>query len=118
VIEADGATRRTLCSLLSSLDADVHDYESAESYLAAREDDLLCVISDVKLPGMSGFDLLKRLRSSELGLPVILLGEEADVGAAVAAIRAGAIDFIEKSHLDVAIPRRVAWLIDSSEVVH
>jgi FixJ family two-component response regulator len=103
---------------LSSLDADVHDYESAESYLAAREDDLICVISDVKLPGMSGFDLLKRLRASELGLPVILLGEEADVSAAVAAIRAGAIDFIEKSHLDVAIPRRVAWLIDSSEVVH
>lgn len=105
-------------SLLSSLDADVHDYESAESYLAAHVNDLSCVISDVKLPGMSGFDLLKRLKASELALPVILLGEEADVSAAVAAIRAGAVDFIEKSHLEVAIPRRVACLIDSLEVVH
>ena len=99
VIEADAAARRLLCSLLSSLDAEIQDYDSAESYLAAKVDvlgcdTLCCVITDVLLPGMSGLDLLRRLR------------------AAVDAMREGAADFIEKEHMDLAIPRRVAYLLD------
>lgn len=112
VIEADAAARRNLCSLLSPLDAEIHDYESAESYLASRARELGCVITDVTLPGMSGLDLLRVLRVADGGTPVILLGEEADVSAAVAAMREGAVDFIEKPHVDVSILRRVAYLID------
>ena len=112
VIEADATDRRTLCSLLSTLDVDVHDYESAESYLASRHDVLGCLITDMALPGMSGLDLLRLLRTSGGPPPVILLGEEADVRAAVAAMREGAVDFIEKPHADVAILRRVAYLLD------
>jgi two-component system response regulator FixJ len=113
VIEADAAARRTLCSLLSSLDAEIQDYESAESYLAAEVDTLGCVITDVILPGMSGLELLRRLRANDSGSPpVILLGEETDVRAAVDAMREGAADFIEKQHMDLAVPRRVAYLLD------
>lgn len=113
VIEADAAARRTLCSLLSSLDAEIQDYESAESYLAAEVDTLGCVITDVILPGMSGLELLRRLRANDSASPpVILLGEETDVRAAVDAMREGAADFIEKQHMDLAIPRRVAYLLD------
>jgi FixJ family two-component response regulator len=112
VIEADAAARRTLCSLLSSLDAEIQDYDSAESYLAAEPDTLGCVITDVLLPGMSGLELLRRLRSAETSPPVIVLGEETDVRAAVDAMREGAVDFIEKEHMDLAIPRRVAYLLD------
>ena len=112
VIEADEAARRLLCSLLSSLDAEIQDYDSAESYLAAARDTLGCVITDVWLPGMSGLELLRRLRSEETSPPVIVLGEETDVRAAVDAMREGAADFIEKQHMDVAIPRRVAYLLD------
>jgi FixJ family two-component response regulator len=112
VIEADEAARRLLCSLLSSLDADIQDYDSAESYLAADVDALGCVITDVWLPGMSGLELLRRLRSEEPSPPVIVLGEETDVRAAVDAMREGAVDFIEKQHMDLAIPRRVAYLLD------
>ena len=107
VIEADAAARRLLCSLLSSLDAEIQDYDSAESYLAAARDVLGCVITDVWLPGMSGLELLRRLRSEETSPPVIVLGEETDVRAAVDAMREGAADFIEKQHMDLAIPRRV-----------
>ena len=74
VIEADEAARRLLRSLLSSLDAEVQDYDSAESYLAAARDTLGCVITDVWLPGMSGLELLRRLRSEETSPPVIVLG--------------------------------------------
>jgi FixJ family two-component response regulator len=112
VIEADEADRRSLCSLLSSLDADVHDYDSAESYLASSVDALGCVITDVMLPGMSGLELLRLLRATKVAPPVILLGEESDVRAAVDAMREGAADFIEKGHMDLAIPRRVAYLLD------
>lgn len=112
VIEADETDRRALCSLLSSLDADVQDYDSAESYLASQVDTLGCVIMDVMLPGMSGLDLLRLLRAATAAPPVILLGEESDVRAAVDAMREGAVDFIEKPHMDLAIPRRVAYLLD------
>jgi FixJ family two-component response regulator len=112
VIEADATDRRTLCSLLSTLDVDIHDYESAESYLASRDGTIGCLITDMALPGMSGLDLLRLLRTAGGTPPVILLGEEADVRAAVAAMREGAVDFIEKPHADVAIVRRVAYLID------
>jgi FixJ family two-component response regulator len=112
VIEADEAARRLLCSLLSSLDAEIQDYDSAESYLAADLDALGCVITDVWLPGMSGLELLRRLRSEETSPPVIVVGEETDVRAAVDAMREGAVDFIEKQHMDLAIPRRVAYLLD------
>jgi FixJ family two-component response regulator len=123
VIEADATDRRTLCSLLSSLDVDVQDYDSAESYLAARIDGFRCLITDVSLPGMSGLELLRHMRSRTDSraerLPVILLGEESDVRAAVTAMREGAVDFIEKPHVDIAIARRVAYLLDhASELTH
>jgi FixJ family two-component response regulator len=120
VIEADARDRESLCSLLSSLDADVHDFDSAESYLAAHPSALGCLITDVSLPGMSGLDLLRLLRAARMAPPVILLGEESDVRAAVDAMREGAVDFIEKPHVDVSILRRVAYLLDhaQADVVH
>lgn len=120
VIEADATDRRLLCSLLSKLNADVQDYDSAESYLASpAEIRSSCLITDMVLPGMSGLELLKRLRANHAGAPpVILLGEDADVRAAVAAMREGAVDFIEKTHVDISIVRRVAYLIDHSQHAH
>lgn len=119
VIEANATERNTLHSLLSALDVDVQDYDSAESYLASRIDGYGCVITDVTLPGMSGLDLLRQLRLSNEPLPIILLGEEADVSAAVTAMREGAVDFFEKPHLDAAIAKRVAYLLDHRvEVQH
>lgn len=112
VIEADATDRRTLCSLLSSLDVDVQDYDSAESYLAAHIDGFGCLITDVSLPGMSGLELLRQLRKRSEGMPVILLGDDSDVRAAVSAMREGAVDFFEKPHVDIAIARRVAYLLD------
>jgi two-component system CheB/CheR fusion protein len=63
---------------------------------------------------MSGLELLRLLRSGGGHQPIILLGEEADVGAAVTAMREGAVDFFEKPHVDIFITRRVAYLLDHS----
>jgi len=118
VIEADATDRRLLCSLLSKLNADVQDYDSAESYLASPGGTRSCLITDMVLPGMSGLELLRRLRANDAAPPVILLGEDADVVAAVAAMREGAVDFIEKTHVDISIVRRVAYLLDHSQHAH
>jgi FixJ family two-component response regulator len=118
VVEADASDRRTLCNLLSTLDVDVQDFDSAESYLASRNEVLGCLISEVSLPGMSGLDLLRLTRSSDEALPVILLGDEWDVRAAVMAMREGALDFIEKPYVNMAILRRVAYLLDHRHVTH
>jgi FixJ family two-component response regulator len=114
VIEADATDRRSLCALLSTLDADIKDYDSAESFLAACDHDPGCLITEVALPGMSGLELLRLLRSGGLDQPIILLGEEADVGTAVTAMREGAVDYFEKLQLDIGITRRVAYLLDHS----
>lgn len=112
VIEADASDRRSLCSLLSTLDVDVQVFDSAESYLATAHDSPGCLISEVALPGMSGLELLRRLRSANGAPPMILLGEESDVRAAVTAMQEGAMDFLEKPHVNLAILRRVAHLLD------
>jgi two-component system response regulator FixJ len=100
---------------------DVRDYDSAESYLdslSSALDCLItdCVITDVDLPGMSGLELLRLLRARGVPGPVILLGAEEDVRAAVTAMREGAVDFIEKPNRDFAVLRRVIALLDRPPV--
>jgi two-component system response regulator FixJ len=113
IIDSDATTRQTLRSLLGNLNIDVRVYDTAESYLAraAENKPLVCLIVDIALPGISGLQLLKQIRASDTKLPVILLASEADVTMAVAAMRHGATDFIEKSQLDVALLKRVSQLL-------
>jgi len=111
VIEADATDRRMLCTLLSSLSVDVRVFDSAESYLSSASSTLDCLIADSDLPGMSGIDLLRLLRSRGINDPVILLGAAEDVPSAVRAMRAGAIDFIEKTNAGLGVLRRVTNLI-------
>jgi len=100
-----------LCSLLRSLSVDVRAFDSAESYLSSAESKLDCLIADAELPGMSGIELLRLLRSRGIDDPVILLGAAEDVRAAVIAMRAGASDFIEKTNVDLGVLTRVTNLI-------
>jgi FixJ family two-component response regulator len=89
-------------------------FDSAESYLlsgSARK--VACLIVDLMLPGMSGLELLRRLRSNGNDVPVIVLADESDVPTAVAAMREGAADFIEKAYANVAILKQVQKLIRS-----
>jgi FixJ family two-component response regulator len=111
VIEADATDRSVLCRLLRSLGVDVKVFDSAESYLSSITSALACVIVDTDLPGMSGLELLRVLRARGINDPVILLGASEDVRAAVDAMRAGALDFIEKSNVDLGVMTRVTNLI-------
>ena len=112
VIDPDPVARSGLRTLLHGLGVDVSTFDSAESYLlAANGRHVACLIVDLLLPGMSGLELLRRLRTAGNDVPVILLADESDVPTAVAAMREGATDFIEKPYVDVAVLKQVQKLL-------
>ena len=97
VIDDDEAMRDSLSYLLESTDIAVRTYESAIEFLS--EIDSVpngCVVTDVRMPEMSGLDLVRRLRERGVGLPVIVMTGHADVPLAVEAMKAGALEFLEK----------------------
>jgi two-component system, LuxR family, response regulator FixJ len=97
VIDDDEALRESLSFLLRSAGIEVKTYSSATTFLASLPDTgLTCVITDVRMPGMSGVELLRRLRELKLEIPVIVITGHGDVPLAVEAMKMGAIDFLEK----------------------
>ncbi|HYM35622.1 MAG TPA: response regulator [Steroidobacteraceae bacterium] len=111
VIDADSKERHTLSALLGAMDVEVKLYNDAESFLVQRAGAPACLITEVRLPGISGLQLLRQLRTSGENMAVILLASEAEVPTAVEAMRLGATDFIEKSQMDVALLRRVSQVL-------
>jgi two-component system response regulator FixJ len=97
VIDDDIAVRDSLAFLLETDGLSVRTYDSAEAFLEAVDGiQGGCVITDVRMPGMSGIDLVRRLRELGVELPVAVITGHADVPMAVEAMKAGVIDFIEK----------------------
>jgi FixJ family two-component response regulator len=123
VIDSDATTRQTLRTLLGRLDIEVQIFDDAERFLLSiahapnvEAPALDCVITELRLSGMSGAQLLQRLRAVDADLPIILLADEPDISTAVSAIRQGATDFIEKSQLDVQLLRRVMQVLHRERV--
>jgi two-component system response regulator FixJ len=97
VIDDDEAMRDSLAFLLRAAKIEVQTYESASSFLECLPKIKPgCIITDVRMPGMSGIDLLKRLRQLKIALPVIVITGHGDVLLAVEAMKWGAADFLEK----------------------
>jgi two-component system response regulator FixJ len=97
VIDDDEAMRHSLEFLLSSVDYEVTLFESAQVFLdgiAKRE--FGCVVSDVRMPGIDGIELLRRLQTLNCRFPVIIMTGHGDVPLAVEAMKLGAVDFLEK----------------------
>ena len=97
VIDDDEALRESLAFLLRTAKIEVQTYASAGAFLdALPETRGSCVITDVRMPGMSGIDLLRRLQELKIGVPVIVITGHGDVPVAVEAMKIGAMDFLEK----------------------
>ena len=105
IVDPDDALARRLSELLSAIGAQVRVFPSAAAALAAATPAPACVISEVRLPDLSGIELSDALRNRGGHSPVSLLAAESDVATAVKAMRAGALDFIEKPHVE----RLLAW---------
>ena len=97
LVEDDPGICECLRHLCASVGIPVEAYSSAEEFLESENGERFgCVVTDVCLPGMSGFDLQRALGRHGIRLPIIMITGFGDVQAAVRAMKAGAIDFLEK----------------------
>jgi two-component system, LuxR family, response regulator FixJ len=109
VIDDDEAMRESLSFLLKTAGLKVETYDSATAFLGSlARIKPGCVVTDVRMPNVSGIDLLHRLQELQAHLPVIVITGHGDVPLAVEAMKCGALDFLEKPFDDEALLGAVA----------
>jgi two-component system response regulator FixJ len=116
VVDDDEAALDSLVLLLRSEQLNPRGFSSANQFLATvAPDSRGCVISDVRMPGMDGVELLKTLKGMHSILPVIVMTGHADVTVAVQAMKAGAADFVEKPFESELILRLVRACLEEND---
>ena len=116
LVDDDEALRDSLAWLLESQGFKVAAFASAEDFLKAwRPEFNGCLLLDVRMPGMSGLELHERLRAQYSTLPIIFITGHGDVPMAVAALKKGAVDFIEKPFNDTELLRLVSQCLVSEQ---
>lgn len=125
LIDDDDAVRQSLAFMLSASGYAVRVYESAQLFLDAVPTlQPGCIVTDVRMPGMDGLELQLRLKALNVAMPVIVITGHGDVPLAVQAMKAGAVDFIEKpfgdesllSAIRVAVGRQTLDAVRAAEI--
>src|SRR2546421_697433 len=97
IIDDDVDVRQALAFLLTTAGLAVQVHESAVAFLNARpRPQAGCIVTDIRMPGMDGLELQRKLLADQNHVPVIIMTGHADVALAVEAMKAGAVDFVEK----------------------
>ena len=108
IIDDDEAVLRSLALLLRSHGHATRSYASGEQFLARIGSvEPGCAVVDVRMPGINGMSLMHRLMALDAGLPVVIVTGHADVALAVQAMKAGAVDFVEKPYTEEAMLQAV-----------
>ena len=116
VIDDDDAARDSLQFLLETAGLRAETFENAAAFMKRMPStDARCVITDVRMPGMTGIELLKTLKARAFPLPVIVITGHGDIPLAVEAMRDGAADFLEKPYNDEALLQSIERAISSSK---
>jgi two-component system response regulator FixJ len=114
VIDDDEAMRESLTFLLDSAGLKSRTYESAVHFLQALDPSTAgCIVTDVRMPDMSGLELVRRLNERGSALPVIIITGHGDIPLAVEAMKAGVLDFLEKPFDDEALLTAVNAALDA-----
>jgi RNA polymerase sigma factor (sigma-70 family) len=99
IVDDDEALRRSLGRLLEEVNLGAESYASVGEFLAAYDSARpSCAVLDVRMPGMSGMDLQRKLMEEGIEIPVIIVTGHGDITMAVEAMRCGAVDFLEKPY--------------------
>jgi two-component system, LuxR family, response regulator FixJ len=117
VIDDDEAVRQSLAFLLKANEIGVQTYESGSAFLTvAPRLKSGCVVTDVRMPEISGIELLRRLRELKVPLPVIVITGHGDVPLAVEAMKFGAAEFLEKPFDDEILLAAVRSALNRQDV--
>ena len=101
VVDDDASVREGLGSLIRSAGLRVETFASAQEFLVRpRADVPSCLVLDVRLPGLSGLDLQKRLAEVNIEIPIVFITGHGDVPTSVQAMKAGAVEFLTKPFVD------------------
>jgi two-component system, LuxR family, response regulator FixJ len=108
VVDDDAAVRRSLERLLGSLGFVTVSYAAPDSFLLAAPGLIDgCVLLDVKMPGVGGLEVQAKLKALGFSLPIIVITGQGDIQTAVRAMKAGALDFLEKPYEDEVLLRAI-----------
>lgn len=119
IIDDDAGMRKSLKMLIESASLKVKSYASAEEFLEDAEPDRLgCIILDLRMPGMSGIELLQRLRTEMVDTPVIIISGHADIPTTVRGMKLGAIDVLEKPVEPLVLIETIRRSIDLCSAIH
>src|SRR5437660_10011081 len=101
VVDDDASVREGLGSLIRSAGLRVETFASAQEFLArSRADVPSCLVLDVRLPGLSGLDLQKRMAEVNIEIPIVFITGHGDIPTSVRAMKAGAVEFLTKPFRD------------------
>ena len=101
VVDDDAATRRSLENLIRSVGLRVEVFASAQDFLRSNRPAVpACLVLDVRLPGLSGLDLQKRIAEANLDIPIVFITGHGDIPMTVRAMKAGAVEFLTKPFRD------------------
>jgi two-component system response regulator FixJ len=118
IVDDEESVRKSLVFLLTTAGFTVRVHESATSFLhAAPSIGKACLVTDLRMPDMSGVELMRKLDKIQISVPSVVITGHGDVPMAIAAMKAGAVDFIEKPFQDEALfdaIRRAASQLDSA----
>ncbi len=118
VVDDDEAVRRAIAMLLRAASVRAETYASGLTFLDALPSlggaRVGCVITDMRMPGLDGLELMQRLRASGFQGPVVVMTAHGDVSTAVRAMKAGAVDFIEKPFDDDVLLATISAALDLS----
>ena len=116
VIDDDEAMRDSLNFLLDSSGFSVRLFETAQGFLDALPGLAFgCVVSDVRMPGLDGIELLKRMKATQSPFPIVIMTGHGDVPLAVEAMKLGAVDFLEKPFEDDRLTTMIEAAIRKAE---
>ena len=97
VVDDDVGTRESLKNLIRSVGLRAETFASAQDFLrSTRPDAPSCLVLDVRLPGLSGLDLQKRMAEVEVAIPIVFISGHGDIPMSVQAMKAGAVEFLTK----------------------
>jgi len=110
VIDDDESVRKALKRLLRSANLDVETFSSAEEFLSnSKQGESACIVMDIRMPGLTGFDLQKRLLLKGVPIPVIVISASDDVQTREHARELGAVNFFRKPVDDQALLDAIWW---------